>query len=153
RNESSGDSVRLVVDLKRDANAQVVLNQLWKHTPMQTNFPCHMLALVDGVPRLLNLAQALTVYVEHQVVVIRRRTEYRLRKARDRAHIVEGLIRALDMLDEVIALIRGSADVDTARAGLMAAPFEFSEIQANHILDMPLRRLTGLERQKLIDEF
>jgi DNA gyrase subunit A len=153
RNESSGDSVRLVVDLKRDANAQVVLNQLWKHTPMQTNFPCHMLALVDGVPRLLNLAQALKVYVEHQVVVIRRRTEYRLRKARERAHIVEGFIRALDMIDAIVALIRASEDAPAAREGLMAEPFSFSEIQASHILDMPLRRLSQLEGQKLRDEF
>ena len=153
RNESSRAGTRLVIDLKRDANAQVVLNMLYKHTPMQTSFGVIMLALMDGAPKVLNLAEALNAYVAHQINVVRRRTEYRLRKARDRAHIVEGLLRALDMLDEVIALIRGSADVDTARAGLMAAPFEFSEIQANHILDMPLRRLTGLERQKLIDEF
>jgi DNA gyrase subunit A len=153
RNESSRAGTRLVVDLKRDANAQVVLNQLYKHTPMQTTFGVIMLALVDGAPKVLNLAQVLNAYVDHQVVVVRRRTEFRLRKARDRAHIVEGLLRALDMLDEVIALIRGSADVDTARAGLMAEPFSFSEIQANHILDMPLRRLTGLERQKLADEY
>src|SRR3954454_8230047 len=120
---------------------------------MQTSFGVIMLALMDGVPKVLSLAEVLNAYVAHQINVVRRRTEYRLRKARDRAHIVEGLLRALDMLDEVIALIRGSAGVDTARAGLMAAPFEFSEIQANHILDMPLRRLTGLERQQLIDEF
>jgi DNA gyrase subunit A len=153
RNESSRAGTRLVIDLKRDANAQVVLNQLYKHTPMQTSFGVIMLALVDNVPRVLNLAEVLNAYVAHQVDVVRRRTEFRLRKARDRAHIVEGLLRALDMLDEVIALIRGSADVEVARAGLMAEPFSFSEIQANHILDMPLRRLTGLERQKLIDEF
>jgi len=153
RNESSRQGTRLVIDLKRDANAQVVLNMLYKHTPMQTSFGVIMLALNDGAPKVLNLAQVLNAYVAHQVEVVRRRTEYRLRKARDRAHIVEGLLKALDMLDEVIALIRGSADVEVARAGLMAAPFDFSEIQANHILDMPLRRLTGLERQKLIDEF
>ncbi|MDQ1504536.1 MAG: gyrase subunit [Actinomycetota bacterium] len=153
RNESSRAGTRLVIDLKRDANAQVVLNMLYKHTPMQTSFGVIMLALMDGAPKVLSLSQVLNAYVAHQISVVRRRTEYRLRKARDRAHIVEGLLRALDMLDEVIALIRGSADVDTARAGLMVAPFEFSEIQANHILDMPLRRLTGLERQKLIDEF
>src|SRR5262245_15334134 len=99
RNESAGDTVRLVVDLKRDANAQVVLNQLYKHTPMQTNFAAHMLALVDGVPRLLNLQQALSVYVGHQIEVITRRSEYRLKRARDRAHVVEGLLRALDMID------------------------------------------------------
>ncbi len=153
RNESSGDRLRLVVDLKRDANAQVVLNQLYKHTPMQTSFPVHMLALVDGVPRLLDLAGALSVYVDHQKEVVRRRTEHRLGKARDRAHIVEGLLRALDMIDEVIALIRGSADTDTARAGLMTAPFDFTEVQAGHILEMPLRRLAQLEHQKLRDEY
>jgi DNA gyrase subunit A len=153
RNESSRAGTRLVIDLKRDANAQVVLNQLYKHTPMQTSFGVIMLALNDGVPKVLNLAEVLSAYVAHQVVVVRRRTEYRLRKDRARAHIVEGLLRALDMLDEVIALIRGSADVAAARQGLMAEPFSFSELQAAEILDMPLRRLTGLERQKLIDEF
>jgi DNA gyrase subunit A len=152
RNESAGAMNRLVIELRRDANANIVLNQLYKHTPMQTNFAAHMLALVDGIPRLLSLDQALLVYVAHQMEVVTRRTEYRLRRAREREHIVEGLCRALDMLDEVIKLIRGAADVDTARAGLMAKPFEFSEIQANHILDMPLRRLTALERQKLVDE-
>jgi len=152
RNESAGVTNRLVVELRRDANANVVLNQLYKHTPMQTSFAVHMLALVEGVPRLLSLDQAILVYVAHQMEVVTRRTEFRLRKAKAREHIVEGLCRALDMLDEVITLIRGSADVETARAGLMAKPFEFSEIQANHILDMPLRRLTALERQKLVDE-
>ncbi len=152
RNESSGDTVRLVVELKRDANAQVVLNQLYKHTPMQTSFPVHMLALVDGAPRLLDLSTAIKVYVLHQMEVVQRRTEYRLRKAKDREHIVEGLVKALDMIDAIIALIRGAADVETARAGLMAKPFEFSEVQANYILDMQLRRLTQLEGQKLRDE-
>jgi DNA gyrase subunit A len=153
RNESSRQGTRLVIDLKRDANAHVVLNQLFKHTPMQGSFGVIMLALVDGAPKVLNLAEALTAYVGHQVDVVRRRTEYRLRKAKDRAHIVEGLLRALDMIDEVITLIRASADVDTARTGLMAEPFSFTEIQANYILDMQLRRLTGLERQKLVEEY
>jgi len=152
RNESAGDQHRLVVELKRDANANVVLNQLYKLTPMQTSFAANILALVDGVPRLLSLDRALSVYVAHQVEVVRRRTEYRLRKARDRAHILEGLVKALDMIDAIIALIRGAADVDTARQGLIAKPFEFSEIQANYILDMQLRRLTQLEGQKLRDE-
>ena len=98
---------RLVITLKRDANANVVLNNLYKHTPLQTSFGVHMLALVDGVPRLLNLAQALTAYVAHQVEVVTRRSEFRLRKALARAHIVEGLLRAIDMLDAVIATIRG----------------------------------------------
>ena len=152
RNESSGDTTRLVIELKRDANAQVVLNLLYKHTPMQTNFPVHMLALVDNVPQLLDLKAALAVYIEHQKEIIQRRTEFRLRKAKEREHIVEGLVKALDMIDAIIALIRGADDVDAARAGLIAAPFEFTEIQANYILDMQLRRLTQLEGQKLRDE-
>jgi DNA gyrase subunit A len=152
RNESAGDERRLVIDLRRDANPNVVLNQLYKHTPMQTSFAANMLALVDGVPRLLSLDRALLVYVNHQIEVLRRRTEYRLRKARDREHIVEGLVKALDMIDAIIALIRGAADVDTARAGLMTKPFEFTEVQANYILDMQLRRLTQLEGKKLRDE-
>jgi DNA gyrase subunit A len=152
RNESAGDTTRLVIELRRDANPQVVLNQLYKHTSMQTSFPVHMLALVDGVPKLLNLSQAVLVYVAHQVEVVTRRTQYRVDRARERAHIVEGLVRALDMIDAIIQLIRGAADVDEARAGLMAEPFEFSEIQANFILDMQLRRLTQLEGQKLRDE-
>jgi DNA gyrase/topoisomerase IV subunit A len=119
---------------------------------MQTNFPVHMLALVDNVPRLLDLKTALAVYIEHQKEIIQRRTEFRLRKAKEREHIVEGLVKALDMIDAIIVLIRGSADVETARAGLMATPFEFSEIQANFILDMALRRLTQLEGKKLRDE-
>jgi DNA gyrase subunit A len=152
RNESAGDTTRLVIELRRDANPQVVLNQLFKHTPMQSSFPVHMLALVDGVPKLLDLSHAVLVYVAHEMEVVRRRTEYRVEKARERAHIVEGLVRALDMIDAIIELIRAAADVDEARAGLMAKPFEFSEIQANFILDMQLRRLTQLEGQKLRDE-
>ena len=152
RNESSGDTTRLVVELKRDANAQVVLNLLYKHTPMQTNFPVHMLALVDNVPKLLDLKTALAVYIEHQKEIIQRRTEFRLRKAKEREHIVEGLVKALDMIDAIIALIRGSEDADGAKAGLMAAPFEFTDVQAQHILDMQLRRLTQLDGKKLRDE-
>jgi DNA gyrase subunit A len=152
RNESAGDTVRLVVELKRDANAQVVLNQLYKHTPMQTNFAVHMLALVDGAPRLLNLRDALAVYIDHQVEIITRRTEHRLQKARDRAHIVEGLLKAIDRIDEIIALIRGSESADAARQELMSKKYGFSEIQANHILDLQLRRLAQLEHQKLKDE-
>jgi DNA gyrase subunit A len=152
RNESAGDTTRLVIELRRDANPQVVLNQLFKHTPMQSSFPVHMLALVDGVPKLLDLSHAVLVYVAHEMEVVRRRTEYRVEKARERAHIVEGLVRALDMIDAIIELIRAAADVEEARAGLMAKPFEFTEIQANFILDMQLRRLTQLEGQKLRDE-
>jgi len=153
RDLSAGDQVGLVVDLKRDANPQIVLNQLYKHTPMQTNFAANVLALVDGAPRLLNLLQALQVYVAHQIEVVTRRSEYRLGKARDRAHILEGLLKALDMIDAIIQLIRGSESADAAKQALMAAPYDFSETQAAHILDMPLRRLAALERQKLADEY
>ncbi|HET9732456.1 MAG TPA: DNA gyrase subunit A [Acidimicrobiales bacterium] len=152
RDLSSGDDTRLVVYLKRDAAANVVLNNLYKHTPLQTSFGVNMVALVDGVPRTLNLVQVLTAYVAHQVDVIRRRSEYRLRKARDRAHIVEGLIKALDLIDQIIAAIRASEDKSAARVALMGAPFEFSEVQAEHILDMPLSRLTRLGRAQLEEE-
>ncbi|HXY43704.1 MAG TPA: DNA gyrase subunit A [Acidimicrobiales bacterium] len=151
-NLSAGETTRLVITLKRDANANVVLNNLYKHTPLQTSFGVNMLALVDGVPRLLNLAQAVKAYVDHQIEVVTRRSQYRLDKARARAHIVEGLLRALDMLDEVIAAIRGSEDRAAARGALMAEPFAFSEIQANHILDMTLGRLTRLGRAELDEE-
>jgi DNA gyrase subunit A len=152
RNETAGDTTRLVIELRKDANVNVVLNQLYKHTPMQTSFSANMLALVDGVPRVLTLDQAILVYVAHQREVVTRRTEYRLRRAKEREHIVEGLVKALGMIDKVIELIRKAADVDVARAGLMKKPFGFSEIQANFILDMQLRRLTQLEGTKLRDE-
>jgi DNA gyrase subunit A len=149
---SAKGQTRLVIGLKRDANANVVLNNLWKHTPLQTTFPVNMVALVDGVPRTLNLAQVLSHYVDHQVVVVRRRSEFRLKEAEDRAHIVEGRLKAFDKIDAVIKLIRASADRDAARQGLMAKPFSFTEIQANDILDMPLSRLTRLGRKQLEDE-
>ncbi len=152
QNDSAGRQARLVIRLKRDANANVILNQLYKNTALQTTFAVNMLALVDGVPRTLNLAQALTHYVAHQVEVVTRRSQFRLAKAEARAHIVEGLLKAIDMLDAVIAAIRGSEDRPAARAALMAAPFEFSEEQANHILDMTLGRLTRLGRSELEDE-
>jgi DNA gyrase subunit A len=152
QNDSAGRQARFVIDLKRDANSMVVLNNLYKHTPMQTSFGVNMLALVDGVPRTLDLVQALQAYIDHQVEVITRRSEYRLEKARARAHIVEGLLRCLDQLDAVIALIRGSEDRAAARQGLMADPFGFTEIQANHILDMTLGRLTRLGRSELEEE-
>jgi DNA gyrase subunit A len=152
QNDSAARKPRLVVRLKRDANANVVLNKLYKHTPLQTTFGVNTLALVDGVPRTLNLAQMLGHYVAHQVEVVTRRTEYQLRKARARAHIVEGLLKAIDMLDAVIAAIRGSADRPEARVALMAEPFSFSEEQANHILDMQLGRLTRLGRSELEEE-
>ena len=152
QNDSAGRKARLVIRLKRDANANVIVNQLYKNTALQTTFAVNMLALVDGVPRTLNLAQVLTHYVAHQVEVVTRRTRFRLAKAEARAHIVEGLLKAIDMLDAVIAAIRGSEDRPAARAALMAAPFDFSEEQANHILDMTLGRLTRLGRSELEDE-
>ena len=147
--ESSGDETRFVIKLKRDANPEVVLNNLWKHTPLQTSFAMNMVALVDGVPRTLTLRDALGAYVAHQVEVVTRRSEFRLAAARARLHIVEGLLRALGAIDEIIALIRASADTGAARAGLMGEPFDFSEAQTNHILDMALSRLTRLGRNQL----
>jgi DNA gyrase subunit A len=131
--------------------AKVVLNNLYKHTQLQETFGANMLALVDGVPRTLNLAQFIRHYVTHQMEVIRRRTEYRLRKAEERAHILRGLVKALDALDEVIALIRRSPTVEEARTGLIQL-LEIDEVQATAILDMQLRRLAALERQKIVDE-
>jgi DNA gyrase subunit A len=152
RDDTSGRTgQRLVVVLKRDAVARVVLNNLFKHTELQTNFSANMLALVDGVPRTLTLDQFVSHWVTHQVEVIQRRTRYRLRKAEEQAHIYRGLVKALDMLDEVIALIRRSPDVDEAREGLMAL-LEIDDLQARAILDMQLRRLAALERQRIIDE-
>jgi len=149
---SSRTGMRLIIDLKRDAVAQVVLNQLYKHTQLQDNFGANMLALVDGVPRTLTLEQFIRYWITHQIEVLQRRTRYRLRKAEERAHILRGYLKALDALDEVIALIRASATVDDARTGLMGL-LELDEIQATAILDMQLRRLAALERQKIIDEF
>ncbi|WP_280262826.1 DNA gyrase subunit A [Nocardia wallacei] len=143
--------MRIVVTVKRDAVAKVVLNNLYKHTQLQTSFGANMLAIVDGVPRTMRLDQLIRLYVAHQLDVIVRRTRYRLRKAEERAHILRGLVKALDALDEVIALIRRSADTETARTGLMEL-LEIDEIQATAILDMQLRRLSALERQKIIDE-
>ncbi|MFA9443905.1 DNA gyrase subunit A [Egicoccus sp. AB-alg6-2] len=152
RDESSREGMRMVIDLKRDANAQVVLNQLYKHTQLQDTFGANILALVDGIPRTITLDQALSHYISHQVDVITRRTRYRLRKAEDRAHVLEGLLVALDHIDEIIALIRGSASADAAKAELQTR-FELSEIQAQAILDMQLRRLAALERQRIQDEY
>ena len=149
---SSRTGMRLVFELKRDAVAQVVLNQLFKHTQLQDNFGANMLALVDGVPRTLTLEAFIRYWVTHQVEVIQRRTRYRLRKAEERAHILRGYLKALDALDEVIALIRASATVDDARTGLMEL-LEIDEVQATAILDMQLRRLAALEHQKIVDEY
>ena len=152
RNESAKGKTRFVIELKRDAPASVVLNNLYKHTPLQTSFAANMVALIDGVPRTINLADALNAYVQHQIEVVTRRSEYRLQQAGDRAHIVEGLLRALDLIDEIIALIRASEDRASALAELQLEPFEFSERQANHILDMQLGRLTRLGRPRLEEE-
>ncbi|MDY5128447.1 DNA gyrase subunit A [Actinotignum urinale] len=153
RDETSGRAgQRIVIVLKRDAVAKVVLNNLYKHTQLQNNFPANMLALVDGVPRTLSLDGFIRHWVTHQMEVIRRRTEYRLAEALKRMHILEGYLKALDALDEVIALIRASATVDVARTGLMEL-LDIDEKQANAILEMQLRRLAALERQKIIDEY
>ncbi|WP_255949475.1 DNA gyrase subunit A [Streptomyces odontomachi] len=148
---SSRTGQRLVIVLKRDAVAKVVLNNLYKHTDLQTNFGANMLALVDGVPRTLSLDAFIRHWVTHQVEVIVRRTRFRLRKAEERAHILRGLLKALDAIDEVIALIRASDTVEIARTGLMGL-LEIDEIQANAILEMQLRRLAALERQKIVQE-
>jgi len=148
---SSRTGQRLVVVLKRDAQPRVVLSQLYRHTQLQETFGANMLALVDGVPRTLSLDAFVIHWINHQIEVIQRRTAYRLRKAEERAHILRGYLKALDALDEVIALIRRSPTVDEARSGLMEL-LEVDEIQANAILDMQLRRLAALERQKIIDE-
>jgi DNA gyrase subunit A len=148
---SSRTGQRLVIVLKRDAVAKVVLNNLYKHTDLQTNFGANMLALVDGVPRTLSLDAFIRHWVTHQIEVIVRRTKFRLRKAEERAHILRGLLKALDALDEVIALIRRSETVEIAREGLMGL-LEIDEIQATAILDMQLRRLAALERQKIVAE-
>jgi DNA gyrase subunit A len=152
RDDTSGRTgQRLVVVLKRDAVARVVLNNLFKHTELQTNFAANMLALVDGVPRTLTLDQFISHWVTHQVEVIQRRTRFRLRKAEERAHVLRGLVKALDMLDEVIALIRRSPDVAEARHGLIEL-LDIDELQATAILDMQLRQLAALQRQKIIDD-
>ncbi|CAM3830308.1 DNA gyrase subunit A [Smaragdicoccus niigatensis] len=151
--DHSSDRVgmRIVITLRRDAVAKVVLNNLYKHSQLQTSFGCNMLSIVDGVPRTLRLDQMIRYYVKHQIEVIYRRTVYRLRKAEERAHILRGLVKALDMLDEVIALIRRSPSAEESKSGLMTL-LDVDEIQATAILDMQLRRLAALERQKIIDD-
>jgi DNA gyrase subunit A len=141
---------RLVIVLKRDAQPRVVLNNLYKHTQLQDTFGCNMLALVDEVPRTLRLDQFITYWVAHQIEVIQRRTQHRLDQAERDAHIYRGLVKALDALDEVIALIRRSPSTEEARDGLIQL-LEIDEVQANAILDMQLRRLAALERQRIID--
>ncbi|BDG45445.1 MULTISPECIES: DNA gyrase subunit A [Parageobacillus] len=152
RDESDRSGMRIVIEVRKDANAKVILNNLYKHTAMQTSFGINMLALVDGQPKVLNLKECLQYYLDHQKTVIRRRTAYELKKAEARAHILEGLRIALDHLDEVINLIRSSQTTEIAREGLMQQ-FSLSERQAQAILDMRLQRLTGLEREKIEQEY
>jgi len=151
RDESDRNGMRIVIGLKKDANTSVVINQLFKHTPLQSSFGIILLALVDGVPRILDLKSVLSQYVLHRKTVIRRRTEYELRKAEERAHILEGLKIALDNIDEVISIIRSSKDPDEAGKRLIKR-FKLSEIQAKAILDMRLQRLTSLEVKKIVEE-
>ena len=151
RDESSRAGMRIVIELKKDVNANVILNRLYKHTQMQDTFGVIMLALVDGEPKVLNLREMLYYYLEHQKTVVTRRTKYDLEKAEERLHIIEGLLKALDNIDEVIATIKASPNVGEARTNLMER-FGFSEKQAQAILDMRLQRLTGLEREKLQNE-
>ena len=148
---SSRNGMQIVIDLKKDANPQVVLNQLYTFTQMQVTFGVIMLALVDGVPKILTLKDILTQYIDYQCDIIRRRTEFDLRKAKERAHIVEALLKALDFIDEVIAILRASKSIPEGKTNLMER-FGFDEIQANHIVQMRLGQLTGLEREKLDEE-
>jgi DNA gyrase subunit A len=151
RDESDREGMRIVIELKRDAVAEIVINQLYKHTALQDSFGLNMLAIVDGKPKLLNLKEALKAFIDHRKEVVTRRTAYDLRKAEERLHILEGFRIALDNLDAVIALIRNSADPKGAKDGLMTN-FALSEIQAQAILDLRLQRLTGLERDKIMEE-
>ncbi len=152
RDESDRQGLRIVIELTKNVEPEKVLAALYKRTPMQSTFSINLLALVDNEPRLLNLKQALRVYLDHRLTVIKRRTEYDLHKARARAHILEGLTIALKHLDEIIALVKGSPDVDSARTRMMKR-FKLSELQANAILEMQLRRLAALERKKIETEY
>lgn len=152
RDESDRNGMSIIIELKRDANPQVVLNNLYKHTQLQDVFSVILLALVDGVPKIINLKTILLNYIKHQREIIERRTKYDLNKALEKAHILEGLLKALDHIDAIIKLIRGSQTTQEAKEGLIAT-FEFSEAQAKAILEMRLQKLTGLEREKLLEEF
>lgn len=152
RDESDRQGMRIAIELKRGSNPQVVLNKLYKHSRLQTSFTVNLLAIVKGEPKVLTLLEIMRHYLDHRGVVVRKRTEYELRKAKERAHVLEGLLVALDHIDEVIALIRGSQDAALARAALVSR-FQLSEIQAQAILDMRLQRLVGLEREKLQAEY
>ena len=152
RDESSREGMRVVIELRKDVNANVILNQLFKHTQLQDTFGCIMLALVDGVPKILNLKDMLTYYLKHQEDVVTRRTRYDLNKAEERAHILQGYLIALDNIDEVITIIRNSKNVGEAKVKLVER-FGLSEAQAGAIVDMRLRALTGLEREKIENEY
>src|SRR5690625_3593621 len=152
RDETDREGMRIVMEVRRDGNPNVILNNLYKYTALQTTFGINMLALVDGQPKVLTLKQCLKHYLDHQIVIIKRRTAFELRRAEARAHILEGLRIALDHLDEVISLIRNSKTTDIARNGLIER-FNLSEKQAQAILDMRLQRLTGLEREKIEEEY
>ncbi|MFN3975428.1 MAG: DNA gyrase subunit A, partial [Dehalococcoidia bacterium] len=152
RDESDREGLRVVVELRREAQGEIVLNNLFKHTPLQSAFAVNMLALVDGQPRVLSLKDMLALYIQHRQRVVTRRAQHDLRKAQERAHILEGLRIALGALDEVIRIIRQSPDADTARQRLMER-FSLTQVQAQAILDMQLRRLTALDRQKLEEEY
>ena len=152
RDESDRNGMRIVIELKKDVYPQVVLNYLYKHTSLQENFGANMLALVDGKPRVLNLREMIYYYLEHQKEVVTRRTRYELDKANARAHILEGLLKALDHIDEIVAIIRASKDTATAKEALISR-FAFTDKQAQAILDMRLARLTGLERERLMEEY
>ena len=152
RDESNREGLRICIELRRDVNANVIMNRLLKHTQLQDTFGVIMLALVKNEPRILNLQQILEYYLKHQEDVVTRRTKYDLNKAEERAHILEGLLKALDHIDEVIKIIRGSANVQAAKAQLMER-FDLSDAQAQAIVDMRLRALTGLEREKLENEY
>ena len=153
RDESDRHGMRIVIELKREAQPRSLLNALYKHTAMQSAFAVNMLALVDGQPRTVSLKKILDSYINHRREVIRRRSEFDLEKAQERAHILEGLLKALDMLDEVIRTIRGAASAEDAKTKLIAAPFGLSDRQAQAVLDMQLRRLARLEREKIQDEY
>ncbi len=153
RDESDRDGMRVVIELKREAQPKQLLNALYKHTAMQSAFAVNMLALVDGQPRTVSLKKILESFIDHRRDVIRRRSEYLLRKAQERAHILEGLLKAIDMLDEVIKTIRGAPSAEEAKSKLMAKPFELSDPQAQAVLDLQLRRLARLERDKIKSEY
>jgi len=152
RDESDREGMRIVVELRRGEQPEVILNNLYKQTAMQTSFGVIMLAIVNGQPRVLDLAEMIKYFVDHRIEVVRRRTQYELRKAEERAHILEGLQKALDKIDAIIKLIRASKSPQEARQGLMRQ-FEFSQVQAQAILDMQLQRLTSMEREKLAEEY